>query len=133
MRYSRLHGLVMNQFTYLNGHDEVVVVETNGAYGEAVRGLDKGDPLSLLDVIDAEASLKLIDEDEAAKAAATLAMCGWKPEQLGGLFHPRLGRGRPGRRLLRDAIEMIVSRQKRARYDEIAKRKELRDAGIEDR
>ena len=126
MRRSRLKSLITSRYTYLNFFDERVEVETNGSYGEAVAGLDKGDPVSLLDVIDAEQSLHLLDDDEAAKAAATLAMCGWRPAQLGGLFHPKLSGGRPGNRLLADAVSTIMARQKKERYDEDARRRELR-------
>ena len=125
MSRARLEGLLLNEYTYLNLLDERVTVPTQGAYGEACSGLDRGDPVSILDVISVEQDLSLLDDDEAVKAAATLAMCGWRPEQLGGLFHPKLAGGRPGRRLLRDAVSMLVARRRQALYAEKARVKAL--------
>ncbi len=126
MRQNRLRSLLLGEYTYLSLLDTVITVETPGAYGEAVAGLDRGDPLSVLDVIDAEQLLSLIDDDEAAKAAAALAMCGWKPGQLGGLFHPKLGGGRPGKRLLDDAAFLMSVRARQVARDAEKKREGLR-------
>lgn len=116
MKKARLKSLLLNQHEYINLLDDKVIIETDGGYGELCRAVDKGEPtMGLLDCIDAEHALGLIKEDdEAAWAAALLAMCGAKPEQLGGLFHPRLSKNRTGRRMLEDAALMASVRAREA-------------------
>lgn len=108
-RHLRL--MLLGEHTYTDGYNTLEET-SDGAYGALCRAIDTGEvDMGLLDVIDLERDLSLIDDDEAAKAAATLAMAGWKPDQLGGLFERRLTRGRTGRRLLEDAVLMIRRRR----------------------
>lgn len=127
MNVSRLRSLLLGEYTYRSLLDTQITVETLGAYGEAVSALDRGNCVSVLDVIAAEQGFESIRlEDEAAWAAAILAMCGAKPEQLGGLFHPKLGRGRPGKKLLDDAATMVAARMRQEQYAIDRRRRELR-------
>lgn len=127
MSKQRLQSLLLGEYTYFDDYvGTLVSVETAGAYAEVRSALDRGEPLGIVDVVDAELLLGLLDDDEAAKAAAALALCGWKPEQLGGLFHPKLGRGRPGRRLLGDAALMMVARKRQVDAEAAKHREGLR-------
>lgn len=109
-RHLRL--MVLGEHTYTDGYN-TLEESSDGAHGILCRAVDNGEvDMGLLDVIDLEVDLALLDDDEAVKAAVTLAMCGWKPEQLGGLFERRLAKGRPGRRLLEDGVLMIRTRRR---------------------
>lgn len=104
--------MLLGEHTYSDGFNKLEET-SDGAYGILCRAVDRGEvDMGLLDVIDLEADLGLIDDDEAAKAAATLAMVGWKPEAIGGILNPRLTKGRPGRRLLEDAVMMVAARRR---------------------
>jgi hypothetical protein len=103
--------MILGEHTYTDGYNTLEET-SDGAYGILCRAVDTGEvDMGLLDVIDLEQDLMLLEDDEAAKAAVTLAMCGWKPSQLGGLFDQRLARGRTGRRLLEDAVLMLRRRR----------------------
>lgn len=100
--------------------------ETNGVYGQVRTSMDTGRVAGIVSAIDLERLIELIDDDEAVKAAVQLAALGWKPEALGGLFHPRLSRNRPGRKLLNDGILSMAARSRQKRLEAEARRAELR-------
>lgn len=126
MNRTRLSALIENEYTYTSLLDDRITEETNGAYGELRVAIDKGDSVGIIDVIDAEHLLDHLDDDEAARAAATLSMCGWKPDQIGGIINPRHTQGRPGRKLLADACLLMSVRERQAEFDRLAKRDKLR-------
>ena len=100
--------------------------ETNGIYGQVRNAMDQGRVDGIVAAIDLEHLIELVDDDEAAKAAVQLATLGWKPEALGGLFHPRLSKNRTGRRMLNDAILVMAAKSRQKRLEFEAKRMELR-------
>lgn len=109
-RHLRL--LILGEHTYSDGYNTLEEV-SDGAYGILCSAVDRGEAsVGLLDVIDLERDLDLIRDDEAARAAVILAMVGYKPSELGGLFHPKVSGGRPGRRLLEDAVLLIGVRRR---------------------
>lgn len=109
-RHLRL--LIIGEHVYTDGYN-TLEESGDGAYGILCRAVDRGEAdMGLLDVIDLERDLALLEDDEAAKAAVTLAMVGWKPAAIGGVLNPRLTQGRPGRRLLEDGILLIGVRRR---------------------
>lgn len=109
-RHLRL--MLLGENTYSDGYNKLEE-SSDGAYGILCRAVDRGEvDMGLLDVIDMERDLSLLDDDEAVKAAVILAMVGYKPEQIGGLFHQKLAKGRPGRRLLEDGVLMLRTRRR---------------------
>lgn len=123
-RFLRL--LILGEHVYSDGFNRLEE-QSDGAYGVLTSGLDQGVfGVGLLDVVDLESDLVLLDDDEAVRAAVTLALLGWRPEQLGGLFNPKLSGGRPGRRLLEDGVEMLAARRRQRGLEFEAKRGEAR-------
>lgn len=109
-RFLRL--MILGEHTYSDGFNTLEEV-SDGAYGILCDTIDRGVVgMGMLDVMAVEDDLVLLSDDEAVRAAVSLAMLGWRPEQLGGLFHPKLSKGRPGRRLLDDGVLMLGARRR---------------------
>ena len=98
---------ILGEHVYSDGYNTLEEY-TDGVYGDLCDAVDRGEPtMGLIDAICLEDDLVCLDDDEVVRAAVSLALLGWRPEQLGGLFNQRLARGRTGRRLLEDGIRRL--------------------------